>query len=74
MAQDAIYHVKCLSLLYRKAERCKADDITENRDARIHGIVLAELVTYIEDSRAQCYDMPLVLKLADHGQNVYVAT
>ncbi|MES9881624.1 MAG: hypothetical protein ABW185_12160, partial [Sedimenticola sp.] len=65
MAQDAIYHVKCLSLLYRKAERCKADDITDNRDARIHGIVLAELVTYIEDSRAECYDMPLVLKLAD---------
>ncbi len=65
MAQDAVYHVNCLSLLYRKAANVSTDDAEEYQDKRTHGIVLAELVTYIDDARTESGDVPLVLKLAD---------
>ena len=43
VAQEAKYHAKCLTALYNKAQSSK---IVE------HGIALAELVSYIHESRS----------------------
>ena len=50
ISQEAVYHVKCLSSLYNKARRQKS--VQESTNKRIHGIVLAEILAYIEESRA----------------------
>ncbi|VDI63778.1 Hypothetical predicted protein [Mytilus galloprovincialis] len=62
MSQESIYHVECLTHLYNRARPLKvSDDSSENG---IHGIVLAELIVYIEESRKD-WDVIPIFKLAD---------
>ena len=51
IAQDAVYHINCLSTLYRKAEKAHLMDETDNTERQLHGIALAELVSYIDETR-----------------------
>ena len=48
IAQEAKYHVKCLTSLYNKARDAKFCEETES-DAINHGIAFAGLVSYIEE-------------------------
>ena len=50
VAQDAQYHVKCLTALYNQAGKQKIEcNEKTGSSAIIHGIVLPELLAYIED-------------------------
>ncbi|VDI23212.1 Hypothetical predicted protein [Mytilus galloprovincialis] len=62
ISQEAIYYVKCLTHLYNRARPLKISD--ESSDNRIHGIVFAELLMYIEESRIDSDVIP-IFKLAD---------
>ena len=64
IAQDAVYHINCLSTLYRKAEKAHLMDETDNTERQLHGIALAELVLYIDETRDN-KDEVQVLKLTD---------
>ena len=71
MSQDAMYHSNCLKTLYKKAESVNCSDSGESSsDKQLHGIVLAELLSYIEDCRAESMenDVAPVFKLADLNQ------
>ena len=62
MAQDAMYHVKCLASLYNKARATRA--MVDDQDDINHGIALAELVSYIDDACMEALVAP-VFKLVD---------
>eukprot|EP00112_Aurelia_sp_Birch-Aquarium-sp1_P024416 Seg771.7 transcript_id=Seg771.7/GoldUCD/mRNA.D3Y31 product="hypothetical protein" protein_id=Seg771.7/GoldUCD/D3Y31 len=65
VALDAVYHAQCLVTLYNRAR--KESQVMNNEDSSeraLAGIVFAELVTYIEDSRAKSDESP-IFKLAD---------
>ena len=62
MAQDALYHVKCLVSLYNKAR--DTNRTLDDQDDINHGIALGELVSYIDDARIDSHVAP-VFKLAD---------
>ena len=42
ISQDAVYHAKCLVLLYNKASRVQSEDVKNLDDKRLLGIVLAK--------------------------------
>ena len=51
VAQEAKYHAKCLVSLYNKARDSKSDQKDSHMKNIGHGIALAELVLYINDTR-----------------------
>ena len=63
IAQEAKYHVKCLTSLYNKARDTKMNKDPDEDDIN-HGIALAELVAYIEEARMDSAVAP-VFKLTD---------
>ena len=63
IAQDAQYHHQCLVSLYNRASETKSCEESDV-DTVNHGIVLAELVLYIEDARMDDQVAP-VFKLTD---------
>ena len=63
VAQDAVYHSSCLVALYNKADRL-SKDIDYESPSVIHGIALAELVSYIEDARMDP-EIAQVFKMSD---------
>ena len=67
ITQDAMYHAKCLATLYKSASKVNGEDQSISGNEKIlHGLVLAELVSYIV-SKSQDYNesKPTVFKLAD---------
>ena len=60
IAQDAQFHPQCLVSLYNRARETKSNE----EDAVNHGITLAEVVSYIEDTRMDELVSP-VFKLTD---------
>ena len=66
IASEASYHSSCLSSIYKKAGAiCEKDSVEDNVTDQIReGIALAELVSYIEESRLTS-DTVHVFKLAD---------
>ncbi|VDI48816.1 Hypothetical predicted protein [Mytilus galloprovincialis] len=62
ISQEAMYHKRCYSNLFNKARPQKICDAEE--DNQFHGIVLAELVAYIEDSRMDT-EVATIFRLAD---------
>lgn len=62
ISQEAMYHKNCYLNLFNKARPQKIVD--ENGENQIHGIVLAELVSYVEDSRMN-KGVAAVFRLAD---------
>lgn len=63
VAIDAVYHVNCLTPLYKR-HSCFLDSSNENNTKKdVHGIVFAELVSYIKEAK---YDPDVrVFKMAD---------
>ena len=64
IALEAKYHAQCLVSLYNRARQTKGSDEQEDSCTMNQGIVLAELVAYIEDTRADNEVVP-IFKLAD---------
>ena len=64
IALEAKYHAQCLVSPYNRARQTKGSDEQEDSCTMNQGIVLAELVTYIEDTRADNEVVP-IFKLAD---------
>ena len=65
ISQEAVCHAKCLVALYNRAERSKQSTINGN-EKRIQGIALAQLVAYIEETRAKTKGSTLtVFRLAE---------
>ena len=62
ISQESVYHGKCLVALYNKASRGKPRNESSDADLLYRGIALAELITYIEDSREQSLK---IFKLSD---------
>ena len=70
VALEASYHVHCVDFLYKKAIMVQEKD-KEEEVQQPDGIVLAELVSYIEERRASSdKEHPAVFKLSDLG-NMY---
>ena len=64
VAQEAKYHCKCLVSLYNRARYTTSDQKDVPMKHIGHGIALAELVLYINDSRTS-EDIATVFKLSD---------
>lgn len=64
IALEAKYHLQCLVSLYNRARQTKGTNEQKDSDTIVHGIALAELVTYIEDAQADS-DIVSIFKLAD---------
>ena len=65
ISQEAVYHAKFQLELYNKAERCKQSPINGNEE-RIQYITLAQVVAYIEETRAETRgSAPTVFRLAE---------
>lgn len=66
---DALYHLICLTRLYNcaKLARHAAQKDGNEKTQQLHGIALAELISYIEGFRAQAEDSNVapVFKLTD---------
>ena len=70
VAQDALYHSRCLAAQYKKASIAEhaEEKKGEDKNANItHGLVLAELITYSEEAKKGEAVSP-VFKLADLAQ------
>jgi len=53
VSQDAVYHSKCLVSLYNRARSTQSsysDFELVDSGKQLHGIVLAELIAYIEET------------------------
>ena len=67
ISQEAVYHSNCLVTLNNKAQRFSEN--TEGGDEKLlQGIALAQLVAYIEETRAESVDAIPVFKLAELPQ------
>ena len=65
VALEAKYHAKCLLALYNRARKVKTDaQQGTDKECELSGIVVAELVMYIEEARLETSTAP-VFKLAD---------
>jgi len=64
IALEAKYHPKCLVSLYNRAAALENKDNYDQSDNFSHGIALAELVTYIDETRMSA-DVAPVFKLSD---------
>ena len=64
VTQEAKYHAKCLVSLYNKANDSNSDQKDSHMKNIGHGIALAELVLYINDTR-NSQDIATVFKLHD---------
>lgn len=66
IAQEAKYHTQCLVSLYNKARDVKLSEETDTDiDRANHGIALAELVCYIDETRAGDSDVAPLFKMTD---------
>ena len=67
IAQDAMYYGKCLATLYKSASKVNGEDQSiSGNDKILHGLALAELVSYIISKSQDCNESkPTVFKLAD---------
>jgi len=63
IALEAKYHPKCLISLYNRAVALETKDNYDQSDDFNHGIALAELVVYIDETRSS--GVAPVLKLSD---------
>jgi len=64
IALEAKYHPKCLVTLYNRIAALETKDNYDQSDNFNHGIALAELVAYIDETRRSS-GVALVLKLSD---------
>ena len=65
ISQDAVYHKNCLVALCNRAKRSRHENTQENAERQYQGIALGELVSYIEEIRAESATSILVFKLTE---------
>ena len=66
IALEASYRASCLSMLYRSTEYAKREAVLgDEKPHRLEGIALADLVTFIEESRTNSGGELPTFKLAD---------
>ena len=65
VAQDAKYHSRCLVKVYNATKRTTEDNQQENSDGVFHGIALAELLSYIEETKMTDQSVAPIFKLSD---------
>ncbi|GFO27758.1 hypothetical protein PoB_005426300 [Plakobranchus ocellatus] len=67
VALEAKYHASCLVKLYNASNRKSEEDMKDSSDRVSHGIALAELIGYIEDTKSSVTvnDIAPVFKLVD---------
>lgn len=70
VAIDALYHTQCLTSLYRRAQNAAKSEPEHTDEVMNCGIALAELVSFIEESRID--SVTPVFKLADLA-NMYAS-
>ena len=63
IAQDALYHLKCLTSLYNRI-RSLNNKNKENNNNFIHGIALAEIIEFIKETKANNTSSP-IFKLSE---------
>ena len=63
--QEAVYHSSCLVSLYNKAIRNRTESSGDKTDKMFQSIALAELLSYIEETRNESTSSISVSKLAD---------
>ena len=64
ICQEAVYNAKCLVLLYNKAQRLNQNPASSDEKV-IQGMALAQLVAYLEETRAETADSISVFTLAE---------
>ena len=64
ICQEAVYNAKCLVLLYNKAERLNQNPASIDEKV-IQGMALAQLVAYLEETRAESADSIPVFTLVE---------
>ena len=64
ISQEGVYHAKCLVLVYNKAERLNQNPASSDEKV-IQGMALAQLVAYLEETRAETADSISVFTLAE---------
>ena len=63
-AVDAEYHTSCLANLYTDARRMEAKEEVTVSDGHLHGVALAELLSYMEEARYE-NNSTMIFKLSD---------
>lgn len=64
ISQEAVYHLKCYRELYHKARKYVNNPYDVCDSSQIHGIALAELISYIEDLHDESENVR-IFKLSD---------
>lgn len=65
IALEARYHGTCLTMLYRRAEYARQENVPEEeKPQRLEGVAMAEVVTFIEESQKTGAGLPTI-RLAD---------
>ncbi len=67
ISQEAVYHDRCPVSLYNRASRQTASETSSTGTKRLEGIALAELTSFMEETRANSEVKP-AFKLADLGR------
>ena len=65
IAQDAMYHSKCITELYRRANTRQLEGHYTDPERQLHGIALSEIASFIEESSIDCGQNIPVFKLSD---------
>ena len=63
VSHDTVYHKNCLVASYNRAKRSRHENTQENTERQYQGIALEELVSYIEEIRAESTTSIPVFKL-----------
>jgi hypothetical protein len=64
VSQEAMYHLKCYRELFHNARSQYYNAETNTSNSQMHGIVLAELISYIQDCHSESEDIK-IFKLSD---------
>ena len=62
---DAMYHRKCLTDLYKKANAAQLDGNYSDSKRQLHGIAFSEVVTYIDEMTTYTPEKKFLFKLSD---------
>ena len=68
ISQDAVYHKNCLVALYNREKRSHPGNTQENAERQYQGIALGELVSYIDEIRAESTTSIPVFKLTEFAK------
>ena len=66
IVQDAVYHIPCLSKLYKKAANAPLNDEDySQQELKLHATAFSQLTSNIEDQIVNASDIIPVFKMSD---------